>query len=72
MDWINIAIRQPGHNEEVLVTDGDIVTAAQADRQFYQDGRIRWSGWGFSGYEWEYDFEEITHWMPLPSPPIKE
>jgi len=26
---------------------------------------------GFGGYEWEWDFDfmDITHWMPLPEPP---
>ena len=32
-----------------------------------------WEGYGFDGYEWEWDFAcyQITHWMPLPELPGK-
>ena len=75
--WINIKKQLPPKNEGVLVTDGKIVTAAYLD--YFKGEPWWWCGWGFDGYEWEFDFESnfnegaITHWMPLPDfPKIKE
>lgn len=76
--WIDIKVKQPEHRQAVLITDGKIITVAEADLKFYaklkhcpNSKKIRWAGYGFSGYEWEWDFEndEITHWQPLPPLP---
>jgi hypothetical protein len=71
MNWIDIALQQPQHQQKVLITNGTMVSAAQADTKFYEDNRIWWDGCEFGGYEWEWDFDTatITHWMPLPTPP---
>ena len=75
--WINIKKQLPPKNEGVLVTDGKIITVASLD--YFKDEPWWWCGWGFDGYEWEFDFEgnfkdgAITHWMPLPDfPKTKE
>lgn len=76
MEWINIKEKKPEHRQKVLISDGEIVTAAEADLKFnaHSDGSIWWDGCEFSGYEWEWDFGErfVTHWMPLPESPNKQ
>jgi hypothetical protein len=79
--WIDITETKPPKGEGVLVYvpahrfgGPDTITVAQFD--YWTDGNeIRTSlhGYGFGGYEWEYDFEtkDITHWRPLPQPPRK-
>lgn len=68
--WINIEKKQPIHEQLVLITDGEIVTAAKADTKFYDDDRVYWDGCHFGGYEWDWDFDEtaITFWQKLPAP----
>lgn len=68
--WISVKDELPEENQGVLITDGDIITAAYLDL-WGTDDDPHWGGQGFSGYEWEWDFSnnEITHWMPLPAPP---
>lgn len=68
-DWIPITERLPEMWAPVLITDGKIVTCAELS----DTSRMWWTGHGFGGYEWEFDFEyeAVTHWMPLPEPPNK-
>ena len=68
MKWIALQDKFPESYEGVLVTDGVVVTAAELTKSF------GWTGHEFGGYEWEWDFneEEITHWMPLPELPKGE
>jgi hypothetical protein len=76
-EWIACKDRMPERYTGVLVTDGKFVTAAEWTpiRLGPNDPRGEylpsWSGHEFSGHEWEWDFDErdITHWMPLPTPP---
>ena len=70
-EWIDIKKQKPTEGQEVLITTGRIVIAAVADFNVYDSGRIMWDGCHFSGYEWEWDFneEDITHWAPMPKPP---
>lgn len=72
-EWIDITKRKPEHGQKVIVSAGDIVTAAIADTSFYDDGNIWWDGCGFRGHEWDFDFEpnEVTHWAPIPQPAMK-
>lgn len=70
--WISLAERCPEHGQKVLISDGRNVSAAEADRKLFGDtGELWWVGCGFSGQEWEWDFEP-THWQPLPEPPQPE
>jgi hypothetical protein len=67
--WISIQKKFPEHGIGVLVTDGDIITCAELT----SIKPPSWTGHGWVGYEWEFGFNEddITHWMPLPDPPKK-
>jgi len=69
--WISVKDRLPEVYDGVLVTDGEIVTAAE--RHDFFDSGIGWTGHRFGGHEWQWDFDDsfITHWMPLPEPPKK-
>jgi len=55
-------------NTPILVTDGDVIVVVKR-------GEFVGKDWidevGFGGYEWDWNFEweDLTHWMPLPEPP---
>ena len=68
--WIAITDKLPECGAGVLITDGEIVTAAQRYTIRGREDRLRWTFHEQSGYECEFDFVEsrITHWMPLPDP----
>lgn len=53
----------------ILITDGKVITVTILD-QCGNEPKYMY-GYGFSGYEWDYDFliKEATHWMLLPEPP---
>ncbi len=72
--WIDIKCKRPENGQEVLVTDGSIITAATC--RIYESkelGDICWDGCGFNGYEWDWDWDfkknSITHWQQLPPLP---
>jgi hypothetical protein len=64
--WISVKHRLPEVGVGVLITDGHVVACGE-----YRGRNLYWSGHGFRGYEWEFDFDDddITHWMPLPELP---
>ena len=73
-DWISVKDALPPDGVGVLVAgkfiDVRFVTAAQATLN--DDGSLRyWNSHCFGGTEWEFDFEneQVTHWMALPEPP---
>lgn len=64
----------PPRKVPILVTDGKVVTVTELSDWESNDSRGTLTflhGVAFGGSEWEYDleFKDITHWMPLPSPP---
>lgn len=76
MSWISVNERMPPKSEEfsygctersvlVLATDGKDITTAY--HMVYTDGDSfpRWIEFGRDGYE----FDGVTHWMPLPELP---
>jgi hypothetical protein len=67
--WVSVNDRLPEKDVGVLVTDGNVVTAARMCRNRF--GVIELDGHCFGGYEWEFYFgdEDVTHWMSLPLPP---
>ena len=74
MKWISVNDKMPKDRQKILITDGIIVTACQADVDKMWHGKIYPDGCEFSGYEWgwNFDWESITYWMPLALPPKKE
>ena len=72
MEWISVKDRLPKKNERVLVTDGKKICL------HYKQSFINWEDAKgedlYCSCSENYDrcdFREgeITHWMPLPSPP---
>ena len=53
----------------ILVTDGKIIVVVERG-EYWRGGDRTWPV-GFGGDDWEWDFgwEDITHWMPLPPLP---
>jgi len=73
IQWISLDEQKPEDEQKCLITDGEIVTAAIADMEFLEHSLNPgpwWGGCNFSGceWEWEFDWEKITHWAPLPEP----
>ena len=74
-EWIRVEDELPPHDAEILVAYNEFngqkkIAAIKVDaKSFY--GKLWMDGLGFGGYEWEYDFnwEDVTHWQPLPKPP---
>lgn len=69
--WISIKDKLPEVGIGILITDGQVIASAKLDTLHAKLGDLMWSGSGFCGYEWEFNFEDnaVTHWMPLPSLP---
>ncbi len=64
-EWIKCSDRMPEEGREVLAC----LVAGYSDpraRQMSFEGRVWCSG------ACDYDVDEVTHWMPLPSPPEVE
>ena len=58
--WIELP-NLPEQHKPVLITDGFYV--AIAELELFTKTHI-WTGFGFGGYKWEWDFEP-THWAEL-------
>lgn len=62
MEWIDVKDRLPEHTTYVLIHfiyDGESYVDKGA---YYPDGK-----W----IDCDYDYVNVTHWMPLPKPPNK-
>lgn len=67
MNWISVKDRLPDENDDVLIYDGNGVSAATFDPPSkFHKGR-----WWLDG-ETCIDMEYVTHWMPLPPAPTGE
>ena len=74
MKWRKLTDERPSVNAECLITDGETVTAGcySPAKGFRLEAHINWHGLGFSGYEWGWDIDEVTHWMPISElPPVR-
>lgn len=55
MNWISMKEDQPKQYGRYLV--------------YRKNGNIEFKTWNNTG--WAYSHTDITHWMPLPKPPVK-
>ena len=86
MEWIDIKKQRPKDGQAILVVYRGKDVGTDLELFAYTDGSCGvwedWSGsclekygyleqYGWSGYEWDYDFgvDDITHWMPFPELP---
>ena len=68
-EWISVKDRLPEFGKKVLVCDVDAEPDIANDIHMFclwhdEDGHY-WT----DGDEWVIDFENVSHWMPLPEPP---
>lgn len=63
-EWISVEDRLPEDNTDVLVYRGSLISV------YTYIGHNEWED--DYGYWSRTDDENITHWMPLPQPPVKE
>lgn len=69
MEWITIRDKLPPQDENVILYDGNEVFCG--NHYLSKEGKICFGIQCCDGncYGW-YEKKEITHWMPLPEPPI--
>ena len=65
-EWIPVTERLPG-NEKVLITNGDIVMRGYRR----PDGAWKY-GVGLDEVWEKLSLRPVTHWMPLPEPPMRK
>lgn len=70
MEWIRTKDNLPseGHNVLVYYENQEDVTIGRRWNDHLDKNGYHWK---LEGRDEEYDTDEITHWMPLPEPPIK-
>lgn len=77
-DWVPMAERLPPTNTPILVCAYEgTITAAEFEHEPERNW-VWWEGVGFSGSDWEWEWNDgdehpwrgVTHWMPLPAPPV--
>ena len=78
-EWVSIEDALPEEHQNVLITNGIRVAAAETNYHLPDDAKrlgfpIYWDGCNIEGRDWYFVFEEednkgVTHWMPLPDPP---
>ena len=60
-EWISVKDRLPEMEQDVLVADNGFIAVWTFYGDYWEDSH----GW------WQ-EFDEVTHWMPLPEPPKGE
>ena len=61
MRWVKIQDQIPVLHKPVFISDGTSLGVASCYRQ---SGEVLWTGEGFGGYEWDWDFTP-THWAEI-------
>ena len=56
--WVSVTERLPEHGQEVIVYSGNVLKPTVFAYQFWNPKYDSW--------------KHITHWMPLPEPPMEE
>lgn len=69
--WISVKDQMPERGDDVLIFDGKTVAVAQLFRTI--KGMTEWERPSFiGGWDSEIEIDEtgVSHWMPLPEPPL--
>ena len=53
----------------ILVTDGEIIVVVERGEYWRGVDRTWPVGFGGDDWEWDFEWEDLTHWMPLPPLP---
>ena len=62
-EWVSVEDRLPASGQNVIATNGSDVGEA-----WYASLSRSW--YRYNGLEWNRICREVTHWMPLPEPPV--
>jgi hypothetical protein len=63
MEWINVNDKMPPFLTKCIISNGIYVNIAWS-----KDEDIGWCA--ISPFSKDFFYEDVTHWMPLPPPPI--
>ena len=68
MDWIDVNDRLPNDDDYVLVFDTEYNSVSEV---IYNSKYFNQKGFWLNenGGEYEHEYKNVTHWMPLPEPP---
>lgn len=69
-EWIRVEDRLPEIGDKVLIYFGAIDNILMATVGVDYDGNVIFFGYYRDCYSCDHA-EDITHWMPLPKPPVK-
>lgn len=61
MEWISVKDRLPNDGDPVLISDGNLVREGTF---------LKWDG--YNSWCQPRGMKEVTHWMPLPKPPLNQ
>ncbi len=65
MEWIKCSDRLPEDRIDVLVYNGEACSVSSYLKEFYN--KFGYHEWSHN--EEQFNYNEVTHWMPLPQPP---
>lgn len=74
-EWISVKDRLPKKNGDYLCYDGNYIRLLSFAKSLYSVDKYTFTNEHRSGFydydiEWGYcEWDEVTHWMPLPKPP---
>lgn len=66
LEWISVKYKLPAENIEVLACDNYDIRIAEYGIGYVEN--VERQGWWI---DQNFDWDEVTHWMPLPSLPEK-
>lgn len=75
MQWISVKDRLPDKEENVLFFDGDMIYIGGIGsyEEGYEEGGKIIDFWiDFPQESIDFEWNDITHWMPLPSSPVNK
>ena len=81
MEWINVKSKAMPYDVPILVTDGKTFLSCEIDAPYIVENgprkgltraaEIRAHGFGGYEFEYEFDFEDITHWANVELPKME-
>lgn len=69
MEWIKVSDRLPEKNAEVLFYIKNCGPFVGSFREWPPNKKLYWAGQTYDCYSLNFEPENVTYWMPLPSNP---
>ena len=70
--WISCKDKMPEDNTSVLFVYVSENGVKSVHYGYHTTIRGIYSGWSKTSGGWEYSDEEVTHWQPIPEPPVND